>query len=214
MRKKQILIFSVLSTIMIISWLFLQCEIRSITRSELDAYSLSWNKVNKLQTILNHGGVISRRQAMELFSPVDITKNECYIEMKLREYYKDYNDSDFSLLCVLLTLFKDNFLNDYSKENVLKIKQYNYNNEVSSQFAWNFGFLILPNKENKNLIFIKLDKITGKIDLEHSYIGNKNMVDLLELNDKGKVMNAALELKFLNKLKSAYKKPSNASAVK
>ena len=192
---------------MVIGWLFLRCEIRSITRSEFNAYNLSWNKVNKLQTI-------SRSQAMELFSPVEITKNECYIEMKLREYYKDYNDSDFSLLCVLLTLYKDIFFNDYSKENVLKIKQYNYNNEVGSQFAWNFGFLILPNKENKNLIFIKLDKITGKIDLEQSYIGNKNIVDLLELNDKGKIMNAALELKFLNKLKSAYKKPSDASAVK
>lgn len=201
MLKKLILIFIITPTIAIIGWLFLRCEIRSITRSECDTYNLSWNKVNKLQTILINGDILSRKQAMDLFSPFDVTRNECYIEMKLREYYKGYSNSDFSLLGILLILFKDNFLNDYSKENVLKIKQYDYNNRNYGQFAWNFGFLILPNEENKDLIFIKLDKITGKINLEQSYIGNKNIVDLFEINDNGKITNKILESKFLDKLK-------------
>ena len=201
MLKKLILLSSIIILILATLQILISERIISVKRNEDNAYNLSLNKINKLQNLLFKDTIITREQAKELFSPIDVTKDECHTEIKLREFYKDYRDSNLSLTGTLLILLKKNFPYELSKENILKVKPYDYNYDPNNSFAWNFGFLLVPTEVNKNLIFIKLDKITGKIGIEKSYIGNKDLIELLGIDKNGRIKDKILESQFLNLLR-------------
>lgn len=159
-----------------------------------EAARLAFSTIIEWQMKLKNNEPFDYKSFCKLFKVNDALHEINIYEEKVRDFYSIMSSNPISAVGELIKIQKEKFLLNISKDNLFLVTTYTEN---VRNLHWIYAVLI-PIKQ-KNLVenaYIRLGH-DGRINIEESYIGNSSFLNLLGINNNGKIFDPILEENFL-----------------